>query len=500
MSEDFPLPRLNWDPSTESFSKGIPRKRVRSSPPVSSDPIFSGDEDPSADNYTQERRKRKYRGPWYRQRPEPDPGSGSQELIESEDSKRRKRPFERQFDSGVFMGSDGTDLGEGMEEASFGNVSALPVRQSLVEKETLSPEDIARKHIELCLEDGNEIIDLSSALLTSLSSATIRPLNAFTRVPTSSEAFFPLQPKLKLFLSSNRLTSLPAELFNLERLTVLSLRDNEIHELPPSIGKLQRLRELNLSQNGLRYLPYEILDLLTQSSDLSSLSLHPNKFHEAQFPDNGEMEVEELPYKIGLGNRTPKHPFKDAAISYIPSRPGPDWHPRWKVKFQARTEIRYLDITGRLVKGPIFNHSIPVADLDDTPQAPQSDGVEPSHSPSLLEVALLACSRTPQLPHLSSLLPTYSPDYLHKILSDAVVKKDSGGSKCTICQRGFVLPRTEWIEWWEIAKNLDEAIPSAASPLRQRENDRDILESMVPLVRRGCSWRCVPEKLVKLDG
>ncbi|KAL5330760.1 hypothetical protein ACEPPN_000281 [Leptodophora sp. 'Broadleaf-Isolate-01'] len=505
MSEDFPLPRLAWNPATESFSKGAPRKRVRSSPPVSSDPIFSGDEDPSADNYTQERRKRKYRGPWYRQRPEPD--SGSQELNEL-DHHKKKRPFERQFDSGVFMGSDGTDMGEGMEEIEIsfgngiGNTSALPVRQSRegqAEKEAPSPEELARAQIELCLEEGNESIDLSSRSLTSLSNATIRPLNAFTRVPTSSEAFFPLQPKLKLFLSSNSLTTLPAELFNLERLTVLSLRDNEIHELPPSIGKLQRLRELNLSQNGLRYLPYEILDLLTETSDLSSLSLHPNMFHEAQFPDNGEMVVEELPYKIGLGNRTPKHPFKDAAVAYIIHRSGPEWHPRWKAKFQARTDIRYLDITGKLVKGPIFTHSIPVADLDDTPQPPTSCGVEISRSPSLIEVALNACSRTPQLPFLSDLLPKDSPEYLHTILADTVIKKDSGGSKCTICKRNFVLPRTEWIEWWEIAKNLDEAIHSAVSPLRQRENDRDILESMVPLIRRGCSWRCVPEKLVKLD-
>ena len=44
---------------------------------------------------------------------------------------------------------------------------------------------------------------------------------------------------------------------------------------------------------------------------------------------------------------------------------------------------------------------------------------------------------------------------------------------------------------------------SAASPLRQmerrvrqRQNDRDDLEKMVPLMRRGCSWRCVPEKTI----
>lgn len=36
---------------------------------------------------------------------------------------------------------------------------------------------------------------------------------------------------------------------------------------------------------------------------------------------------------------------------------------------------------------------------------------------------------------------------------------------------------------------------SAASPLRQKENERDVLESMVPLMRRGCSWFCVPSRV-----
>ena len=31
------------------------------------------------------------------------------------------------------------------------------------------------------------------------------------------------------------------------------------------------------------------------------------------------------------------------------------------------------------------------------------------------------------------------------------------------------------------------------------ENERDVLESMVPLMRRGCSWLCVPEKVTMPD-
>jgi Leucine Rich repeats (2 copies) len=76
-------------------------------------------------------------------------------------------------------------------------------------------------------------------------------------------------------------------------LTVLSLRGNQLRELPPSVGKLSNLKELNLSQNGLRYLPYEILELFSDTSRLNSLHLHPNLFHEPQFPPSDEDVREE---------------------------------------------------------------------------------------------------------------------------------------------------------------------------------------------------------------
>lgn len=141
------------------------RKRTHlSSPPISSDPaIFSSsDDDPSAENYTQERRKKKnYRGPWYRQRP------ASDESLESSQQKKSKRTFERKFDSGVFMGSDGTDVDSSIEEdlvlKHYGKL--LPLRQSrlasLREARPASPEDIAKNQIDSCLEEGLETIDLS---------------------------------------------------------------------------------------------------------------------------------------------------------------------------------------------------------------------------------------------------------------------------------------------------------------------------------------------------
>jgi hypothetical protein len=72
------------------------RKRARDEETnTSSDPpLFSSDPpDPSIDNYTQRSRKRQYQGTWWGQQV-------------------KRRPFARNFDSGIWMGSDSSDVGE----------------------------------------------------------------------------------------------------------------------------------------------------------------------------------------------------------------------------------------------------------------------------------------------------------------------------------------------------------------------------------------------------
>ncbi|KAF4632781.1 hypothetical protein G7Y89_g5348 [Cudoniella acicularis] len=513
MAEELSLPKLAWNPITESFSNSRSRKRVRSSPPVSSDPaIFSSDDDPSADNYTQDRRKRKYRGPWYQQQPASDAGSQD---IQVHDLKKGKRTFERQYDSGIFMGSDGTDIDEPMENLDLSKKPKLSLRQTrpiAMERATqpLEVEELAAKEIHRCLEEGDESIDLSSKGLTTLSNATIRPLATFTCVPPVIEGVFSqLEPSLKIFLSANQLRTLPGELFNLESLAVLTLRANSFHELPPAIGNLHNLKELNVSQNRLRYLPFEILELFSVGYSLESPNLHPNPFFEPRFPP-GQEQADDIHYKIGLGTQTRTRPRRGAVSCVSPGLGQRSWHPRWKVTYKTRTETRYLDSNGALLQGPIFpdfdmeaggsvSKSIPVVNPYDAQTAPQPRGNILSRAPSLLEVSLRACSQVSQLPNLPSFLPEDSPKILSDLLAKAIEKKESSGSKCTICNRNFIIARTEWIEWWEIAKILDHktlaSMASAASPLRQKENERDVLESMVPLMRRGCSWMCVPAKV-----
>lgn len=301
---------------------------------------------------------------------------------------------------------------------------------------------------------------------------------------------------------------MPGELFNLERLTVLSLRANLLEELPPSISKLRKLKELNLSQNRLCYLPFEILELFLDTSRLQSLHLHPNPFYEPRFTDpvhdNGQGQ--QVRYKIGLGAARSRL-VRGAVCIGFPEQQRRSWHAQWKVTYQTRTEVRFIDINGKLLKGPNLPgissvggtcYRLPVADLNDSPEPPESRGNGLSRAPSLFEVALSSCARSAQLSSLVTYLPDNTPQYMYEALAQVQAKKESGGSKCTICGRNFILARTEWIEWWKVSKVLgtEDAAASAASPLRQMENERDASESMIPLMRRGCSWLCVPEKSV----
>jgi hypothetical protein len=95
------------------------------------------------------------------------------------------------------------------------------------------------------------------------------------------------------------------------------------------------------------------------------------------------------------------------------------------------------------------------------------------------------------------MLPKPHPEYFPELLATVAAKKETGSTKCSICKREYMIPRTEWVEWWEFVKCADDkGMASAASPLRQMENERDAVEGMVPLMRRGCSWLCVPEAVI----
>lgn len=183
MAEEPSLPSLPSGLAPSSFfDRGRSGKRGRltsTSPPFSSDPpLFSSDDDPSAENYSdpKRRQKRKYRGPWYRQEPE--------NAAFQQGERKGKRTLQRQFDSGIWLGSDETDEDTDLDFLNNAQVPAFlakglpvamrpsPLRSRITPSaEYLSPEERARQHIEECLENGKEDVDLS--YVTSVTQGTI---------------------------------------------------------------------------------------------------------------------------------------------------------------------------------------------------------------------------------------------------------------------------------------------------------------------------------------
>lgn len=286
---------------------------------------------------------------------------------------------------------------------------------------------------------------------------TLRSLRYHTRiVPKQSKKnhYHPLTPALRLYLSNNLLEEVPGEVFHLKNMEVLSLRSNNLTEVLPSIGELKNLKELNLGSNQLKWLPWELLGLL--HANLQKCMIYPNPF------------IRPLP----------------STWNYASSRKLESGEPCQV----ASTRIAFLDI-----KGASFRHWPPApSSLPDHWPEPQADDEflgpppeERTNAPSLLELALRACKRAPQLSQLPFFLPDDCPEYLTQLLQKTWKLKEAGGKSCSVCGNEYIIPRTEWIEWWY-------CIPEQGYR-GQLDNSLAMNRMPVPLLRRGCSWACWEE-------
>ncbi|XXH02331.1 hypothetical protein Hte_008704 [Hypoxylon texense] len=540
MEEELTLPKLptvSWDSETQSFTNT--RKRARdgvSATPAfnnSSDPaIFSSDDDPQLENYTQgRRRKRRYVGSWFQQHPTSSDSTFSEA---PRPLPKANRTFARQLDSGVWMGSDSSVDAEddAVAEIKAPTEPKLPQLRHARPIPVISPiEQAARDKIQMAVEDGVPTVDLSSFNLESISNKTISQISIFD---TLLNPDFPNTPKdtfTKLYLSNNPLLRAPGAVFNLEYLSVLSLRNTRITELPPSIGNLRNLETLNLSLSRLRYLPGELLDLMKCPGRLHTVTIHPNPFYRPDHiePDLVHDDVWDDSFRDDVAfykewvstdgtvfqqwlNKNDAHRLDQS--EYVPDQK--DGCPSWDVHALARSPVQYSDSRGAVVSKfqlPRLNSSDPDAgapsdliveteDLCSSPPLPRSTrnlhatALNQSRVLSLFELALQACSRSGQLRELPSYLPPNAPSYFKELLDSFAARSEghdnSGDLPCSICGRKVMVPVTHWIEWWEIGyKDKDRTGANLeVRPVGSGDNER-----AVPFLRRGCSWKCLPSPM-----
>ena len=285
--------------------------------------------------------------------------------------------------------------------------------------------------------------------LTHLPDSLIQPLRTLTKQPpvnappASQDEYDSFEPQIALFLANNALKSLPRALFEVENIRVLSIRGNNLEELPGAIERLVNLEELNLGFNEVRYLPRELVELL-RLGKLKRLRLHPNPFV--------------MPSEVELQGVSSAKPL-----------------------CHARSKLQLFDKRGSNWKQP---HS--PARTPRQAKLESKETLKPT-TRSLLEMATQECARSSFVSELHSLLPEDVPTSVARLVSLAADVTAQGGRLCSICRRSYIIPRTEWIEWWRLDRLHRE---ENWGPLTIEETKMRSLA--IPVVSRGCSWNCTP--------
>ncbi|KAF2684847.1 hypothetical protein K458DRAFT_417708 [Lentithecium fluviatile CBS 122367] len=306
-------------PSSPPLDPRYPLNRA-SSPTSSEPPLFSSDGPLDAEdltNYESPRVKRKRAGPWW-----------EQELGGHLCKKKKKTTkLSRNFDSGVFMMSDG----------SFGSDSSIDLqtcftppaseetpreRMMRIQRETAGMrQELAAMYsrVQVLVEQGKSSYDLSSAnIQDSDLRHLVRPIDTIIQAPPGADLDVPVEgqyrsmvPKIVVNLRNNQLSKLEPTLFDLQYLTSLNLSNNHIEELPPQIAKLTNLETLGLFANKLRWLPCEILSLLAPTGKLQPVTLSRNPGYKSQFDDTlktltiENVPTDDLDLKVTRGHREP---------------------------------------------------------------------------------------------------------------------------------------------------------------------------------------------------
>ncbi|OOQ83077.1 Leucine Rich Repeat domain protein [Penicillium brasilianum] len=451
-------------------SRRLSRFDDRSSQPSSDPALFSSDDIPASglENYhapvAGAGRKRRYRGTWW----------GEQVA----DPKRKRADFKekRNVDSGVWMGSDesiaesslpsedASNWGEDLlktvlDPRAPSKVSNAPslFKASDTVSTTVQPRPVislgpveseehkyAKAVINDCLEKGDDSVDLGGINLRHIPPGLLRPLQHLTKLPSlheapvSENAYFSLQPFLRIYLSNNSLISLyTSEIFDLKDLKVLSLRNNKLTRIPEAIRKLTALQVLNVSMNRLDELPWDLLWLL-QQGELKHFTARPNPFPSidesgpvewhCEFDKSDDENEAEDEDELDVPQTTPIPKFRD----YEGVPPDEAWTPI----HVATGPVTRLDMEGRVLEDNASFHA-------------PSTSLPASRAPSLREVALRAISKLPGIDQLTDSELLEFPALVIPLISLARQTRQEGAQRCSICQREFIVSRAMWTEWWD---------------------------------------------------
>ena len=305
----------------------------------------------------------------------------------------------------------------------------------------------------------------SNTCLTTIPTGLLQPLQHLTKVPAISlppvteDVYDSLQPFLRVFLAGNALRHLPSELFALTSLKVLSLRNNELSSIPSAVLNLTMLQELNVAVNRLQELPWELLRLI-QKGDLKHLTVLPNPLVSI---DESQVEIAKWHYYYHQNQQEGEEEERDTRLKLF-GYEGPAPEEAWAPIHIATGPVQYITMEG---------FPVPV---------PKS----PSRVPSLRETCLLTLSSKSQFLDQTSpaeIMQSY-PSLIARLLLQARETRCNAGSRsCSMCHRGYVVPRSTWVEWWDCS--------TYENGLKMPRASGEVLRPL-PFRRFGCSWLCVP--------
>ncbi|KAK0737512.1 hypothetical protein B0T21DRAFT_410956 [Apiosordaria backusii] len=494
MADEPVLPTLPKTPFNGLGSKRAWAQANAPPPPsvsTSSDPaVFSSDDDPALEAYESARRhKRRYVGTWYDQHLALSSDSvmgddGSSTIVGSSPVvyrpqrrakgavRQQKRQF-RKLDSGVYMGGqDSTDT-EGDVPSPYTPKYFVSPAQLRVSPRSLpqvsEAESAARDKIKNCVEYGNQEVDLSGLGLNSISAETIAPIADIAPIPlvVKGVSFEQADPDIKVYLYNNHLKDFPLSLVNIEPLTFLTLRNNDLTEIPTCIGKLKNLKTLNLAQNKLKYLPAEIRRLMGDGGKLVMLHTASNPWWTA----------EKLSFQAVIEQSDP-NPLIRTPVEFLDSNG--QIYSRFRLPLSDADLAESTSSLELEVEHP--------SELEMPKEVSYAEGdhvrlLNPTGARSLFEYALKALTKLPE-PELEEVdywlgVDEGYPKGLRETLNLAADAHRSGGLTCSVCGRGMVVPLTRWVEFHKTAGTI--------------RVDR---ESLVPFLKVGCSWKCVPARQV----